>query len=187
MKPKIAVIVASTRPGRIGPSVASWFMEQISGYGKAEFTLLDLAEENLPFLNEPGMPAMAKYENQSTKDWGQKISSFDGFIIVTPEYNHGYAAPLKNAIDTIYREWQKKPVAFVGYGVLGGARAIEQLVQVTAQVGMVPLPYVAINIIDAHSSVGENGGIKPESIKGSKPDRLVEELVWWAKLLSSAK
>lgn len=184
---KIAVIVGSTRSSRSGLHVAQWFQQQVKQVGGAQFDLIDLKKEDLPFLDEPGLPSMGDYQLESTKNWAKKIDGYDGYVFVTPEYNHGYAATLKNAIDTLYAEWQKKPVAFVGYGVLGGARAIEQLVPVVSQIGMVPLPYVAINIVEAYAAIDEYGKIDPTRIKGSKPERLVGELVWWANTLKSAR
>lgn len=187
MKIKIGVIIASTRPVRLGPSVAKWFLSQIDTPDNVEIEVIDLAKINLPFLNEPNQPADAKYENESTKKWSQTVDNLDGFIFVIPEYNHGYPAPLKNALDTIYKEWRKKPVAFVGYGVLGAARSIDHLIPALAQIGLVSLPYVAINIINAENSIDSSGNIKPDSIKGSKPSRLLEELIWWTKLLKTAR
>lgn len=187
MKLKIAVIIGSTRPNRAGHHVAKWFLEQVKDAENMQFDLIDLAEEKLPFLHEPEVPSTGNYQIESTKKWSEKIASYDGYVFVTPEYNHGYPATLKNAIDTIYSEWQKKPVAFVGYGVMGAVRSIEQLVQVTAQIGMVPIPYAAVNIIESYATVDEHGSIKPTAIKGSGTDKLVKELTWWAKLLKPAR
>ncbi len=184
---KIAVIVGSTREARAGKHVANWFYEQVKDSKEIEFDIVDLAEEDLPFLNEPGLPSMGNYQLESTKKWSEKIASYDGYVFVTPEYNHGYPATLKNAIDTIYSEWQKKPVAFVGYGAIGAVRSIEQLVQVTAQIGMVPIPSATVNIIESYAAIDEAGNIKPESIKGPGPQKLVKELTWWAKLLKPAR
>lgn len=184
---RIAIITASTRPVRAGKHVTDWFYEQVKGTDNIEFEIIDLAEVNLPFLNEPEMPATGKYEGVQTKVWSQKVASFDGYILVTPEYNHGYPAPLKNAIDTVYNEWKKKPVAFVGYGVMGGARSIEQLVQVTAQIGMVPLPFVSVNILEPYKNIDDSGQINPDAIKGSSPERQIAEISWWANLLRSAR
>jgi len=123
---KIAIIVGSTRPGRVGRGVADWVVEQTKSR-EASYELIDLAEVNLPFLDEAVPPSMGQYQNEHTKRWAEKIAPFDGFIFVTPEYNHSTSAALKNAIDFIYAEWNNKAAAFVGYGSLGGARAIEHL------------------------------------------------------------
>ncbi len=187
MKPKIGVIIASNRDARIGHAVATWFMGIAKKYTELEFQLIDLQEENLPFLNEPKLPAEGNYQQKSTIAWSNKISRLDGFVFVTPEYNHGYPASLKNAVDTLYREWQKKPVAFVGYGVLGAARSIEQMIAVVSQIGMVPLGSRAINIINSSEFIDDKGKINQDIIKGSKPEYLFSELAWWAKLLKSVR
>jgi NAD(P)H-dependent FMN reductase len=104
------------------------------------FTLCDLRMEQLPFLDDPTPPIMGQYSQGKVQDWADKISRYDGFLIVTPEYNHGYPAVLKNALDLIYKEWNGKPVAFVSYGaVSGGIRAVEQLRQVVIELRMIPL------------------------------------------------
>lgn len=187
MSLKIAIITGSTRDARAGKHVTDWFHGQIKDTENVQFDVVDLAEENLPFLNEPGLPSMGNYQLESTKKWSEKISSYDGYVFVTPEYNHGYPATLKNAIDTLYAEWQKKPVAFVGYGVMGAVRSIEQLVPVVAQIGMVPIPNATVNVIESYATVDEHGSIKTEAIKGSGAEKLVTELTWWAKVLQTAR
>ena len=185
---KIGVIVSTTRPNRVGRTIAEWFMEQVKDVKEAKFELIDLQEENLPFLDEPMSPSMGNYQNEHTKNWGKKIAGYDGYVWVTAEYNHGYPAPLKNAIDTVYAEWAKKPVAFVGYGGLGGVRSIEQLAQVAVQLNMVPLASTGdvVTIVEVWSSIDEVGALKPEYIKGS-PEKLTQSLLWWAKVLKPAR
>lgn len=187
MSLKIAVITSTTRPTRVGPGVANWFMDQVADFPDAQFDLIDIAEQDLPFLKDPESPMTGNYQEESTKQWSQKIAGYDGFVFVVAEYNHGYPAPLKNAIDTLYAEWGKKPVAFVGYGVLGGARAIEQLVQVTAQLNMVPLPSKAVNVIETWAAFDENSKINAANQKGANPKDLAETLVWWARTLKAAR
>lgn len=179
MSVKIGIVIASTRPTRVGKKVTDWFHSQIKDAADVEFEIIDLLEENLPFLSEPESPASGKYEQESTKKWSAKISVLDGFIFITPEYNHGYPAPLKNAIDTLFHEWNKKPAAFVGYGGLGGGRAIEQLIPVVARVGMVPLATTTFNVLNVWSAFDDAGNIKEENTMGNK-EKLVESLVWWA-------
>lgn len=183
---KIQVIIGSVRQGRVGEKVAEWFMKQLPLKTGYEFELIDLADWDLPLKMEFALPAMGQYGQTITKKWAAKITEADGYIIITPEYNHGYPAGLKNAIDQIYAEWQKKPVVFVGYGVLGAARAIEQLVTVTAQIGMVPLPMASINIIDSRTAFDDKYNIKPDHIKGSV-DRLLTQLNWWTAVLKKAR
>lgn len=186
MSLKIAVITSTTRPSRMGPVFANWFMDQVEDVKGAEFDLIDLAEENLPFMEEEQSPASGIYEKERTKAWSEKIASYDGYVLVVAEYNNGYPAPLKNALDTLYHEWAKKPVAFVGYGTYGATRSIEHLVNVTAKLNMVPLPAHIVGIVEPWSAINEDGTLKPEHVKG-KLDGLINNLTWWARLLASAR
>ena len=124
---KIGIILGSTRPGRNGEAVAKWVVELASQRTDAEVELVDLLDYKLPHLDEPVPPSMAQYSQQHTLEWAAKIASFDGFVIVTPEYNHATSGVLKNAIDFLFAEWNNKAVGFVGYGSVGGARAVESL------------------------------------------------------------
>lgn len=151
---RIAIIVGSTRPGRNGDvdgiprkggDVGRWVHDLAAKRGDADFALVDLAEIDLPMFDEPFTPLMGRYTRPHTMAWSQLIDSYDGYVFVTPEYNHGPSAALKNAIDYLYAEWADKAAGFVGYGVHGGARAVEQLrstmgelrvADVSAQVGL---------------------------------------------------
>lgn len=130
----VAIIVGSTRPGRKAEVVARWIFELARKRSDARFEIVDLAEFNLPHLDEPMPPSLGKYTQPHTKAWAAKIDRFDAFVLVTPEYNHGPAGVLKNAIDFLYREWNNKAAAFVGYGGSGASRAIEQLRLVMSEV-----------------------------------------------------
>jgi len=124
---KIAIILGSTRPGRIGESVAKWVLEVASKRSDAEFELVDIADYNLPLLDEPAPPSLGHYTKDHTKRWAAKIDSFDAFVFVTPEYNHGIPGALKNALDFVFKEWNNKSAGFVSYGSAYGARAVESL------------------------------------------------------------
>src|SRR5580698_9108567 len=124
---KIAIILGSTRPGRIGEGVAKWVCETAQKRSDAKFELVDVKDFNLPLLDEPVPPSMGQYSKPHTHAWAAKIGSFDAFVFVTPEYNHGTSGALKNAIDYLYREWNNKAAGFVSYGGAGGVRAVEQL------------------------------------------------------------
>src|SRR5258705_293374 len=124
---KIAIILGSIRPGRNGEAVAKWVYEIAQKRTDAEFELVDIKDFNLPLLDEPVPPIMGQYSKPHTKAWAAKISSFDGYVFVTPEYNHGVPGALKNAIDFLFREWNDKAAGFVSYGGAGGAHAVEQL------------------------------------------------------------
>lgn len=186
MSVKIGVIVASTRPARAGRHIADWFMDQVSGSDGVIFDLIDLKEEDLPFLPEPKSAASGEYEKDSTKKWSEKINQYDGYVFVTAEYNNGPPAPLKNALDTLYHEWDRKPVAFVGYGGYGATRAVEQLVDSTAKIGMVPLSKTFVGVIKVWEALDSNNKVKPEFVMGN-PEKMVENLKWWAETLKAAR
>ena len=131
---KIGIIIGSTRPGRVGESVAKWVHQHATQRKDAEFELVDIVEFDLPLLDEPVPPSMGKYSKDHTKRWAAKIQTFDAFIFVTPEYNHATSGALKNAIDFLYREWNNKAAGFVGYGSAGGVRAVENLRLIMAEV-----------------------------------------------------
>ena len=130
---KVAIILGSTRPNRNGEGVAKWVYELSKSRDDAEFELIDLKDFDLPLLDEPMPPSMGQYTKPHTKKWAETISSFDGYVFVTPEYNHSTSGALKNAIDFLYKEWNNKSAGFVGYGGLGGARAIEHLRLIMAE------------------------------------------------------
>jgi NAD(P)H-dependent FMN reductase len=131
---KIGIITGSTRPNRRSPDVAKWVLEAARARNDAEYELVDIHEFELPLLDEPMPPSMGQYQKPHTKRWAAKIASLDAFVFVTPEYNHGIPAALKNAIDFLFAEWHHKAAGFVSYGGVGGARAVEQLRLVLAEV-----------------------------------------------------
>jgi NAD(P)H-dependent FMN reductase len=146
--PRIGIILGSTRPNRNGGQVARWVYEVAARRGGAEFELIDLRDYPLPHLDEPLPPSLGQYENEYTKRWADKIASFDGFIIVTPEYNHGIPGVLKNALDHLYAEWNNKAVGFVSYGGVGGVRAVEHLRLVVGELQMADVrQQVALSLI----------------------------------------
>lgn len=124
---RIGIIIGSTRPGRVGDQVAKWVLEHASTRTDAEFELVDLADFALPHLDEAVPASQGRYANAHTKAWAQKVDSFDGYIFVTPEYNHSTSGALKNAIDFVYGEWNNKAAGLVSYGGAGGTRAAEHL------------------------------------------------------------
>jgi NAD(P)H-dependent FMN reductase len=132
---KIAIILGSTRPNRNGEQVADWVAKQASSRN-ASYDLVDLRDHPLPILDEPVPPSMGQYQNDHTKAWAEVVDQYDGFVFVTPEYNHSTSAALKNAIDYLYVEWNNKACGFVGYGSLGGARAIEHLRAIASELQM---------------------------------------------------
>jgi NAD(P)H-dependent FMN reductase len=124
---RIGIIIGSTRPGRVGDQVAKWVLDQAAQRDDAQYELVDLADFSLPHLDEAMPASRGEYANEHTRAWADKIASFDGYVFVTPEYNHSTSGALKNAIDFIYGEWNNKAAALVSYGVHGGLRAAEHL------------------------------------------------------------
>src|SRR5579884_661034 len=138
---KIKVIIGSTREGRFADKPACWIFNELKKREGVEVELLDLRDFDLPFFNESKTPSSITepYQNEVVKRWTAKIAEADGFVMVTPEYNHSFSAVLKNAIDWVYKEWNKKAVAFVSYGSVMGGRSIEQLRLVAVEVQMAPV------------------------------------------------
>ena len=130
---KIAIVLGSTRPNRVGATVAEWVNGLAGQRTDAEFELIDVAKLDLPLLDEELPPAIGQYARQHTRAWADKVASFDAFVFVTPEYNHSVPAGLKNALDFVYAEWANKAAGFVSYGAAGGIRAVEHLRLILAE------------------------------------------------------
>jgi NAD(P)H-dependent FMN reductase len=184
---KLQVIIGSTRPGRIGDTVGKWFNEVAKQHSEFEVELIDLAEVNLPFLDEPSHPVMQDYTKDHTKAWSKRIAAADAYVFVTSEYNHGYPAPLKNAIDYLNLEWRNKPVGFVAYGgVAAGSRSVEQLRQVVAELHMVSVRD-AVLIPYVNTAFNEDGSLKDAEAQGKVATALLDDLAWWGKALKTAR
>ncbi|WP_410625592.1 NADPH-dependent FMN reductase [Amycolatopsis sp. cmx-8-4] len=181
---KLEIIVASTRPGRIGPTVGAWVEQEARMYGGfAEVAMVDLAEVNLPFMNEPHHPRLGRYTHQHTRDWSAKVSGADAFVFVMPEYNYGYNAELKNAIDYLHTEWQYKPVGLVSYGgVSAGTRAAQMIKQVVTTLKMTPLAE-AVSLPFVHQFINEEEGFVPNDVITSSAKAMFEELTRVAEAL----
>jgi NAD(P)H-dependent FMN reductase len=158
----LKIILGSTRPGRKGEPVANWFYELAQKHAEFNTELLDLAKINLPFLDEPEHPRFKKYQHQHTKDWSALIESADVIVLVTPEYNYGYPAPVKNALDFVYQEWNYKPIGFVSYGgIAAGTRSTQMLKQVVNALKMVSLadnvniPFIAKKVNDQNKFMND--------------------------------
>ena len=177
---KLAVIIASTRPGRMGPGVAKWFEEVAQEYGKFDVDMIDLAEVDLPMFDEPQPPMFDKYEQAHTKEWAARIAKANAFVIVTPEYNFFAPPALVNAADFLHKEWKYKPVAFVGYGGVGAARAIESEKQLFSSLHMVPL-HDAVNFTGTYAAAQ----FAPTDAHKEKAFIMLNELHKWATATES--
>jgi NAD(P)H-dependent FMN reductase len=175
--PNLAIIVGSTRPGRAGAPIAQWFAARAKDHGGFDVTVVDLAELALPLLDEPNHPRLGQYTKQHTKDWSAIVDAADAFVIVTPEYNYGYPASVKNAIDYLHREWQHKPVGFVSYGgVAAGTRAVQQLKQVVTTLRMLPVTD-SVNIPFYNQFLDSDGVFQPNEVLEQAADAMLDELV----------
>ncbi len=183
----IKIILGSTRQNRFGDKPAAWIYEKARQKEGLEVELLDLRDYPLPFFDEPASPASLKgnYSNEIAMVWAKKIEESDGYIIVTPEYNHGYPAVLKNALDYPYSEWNKKPVGFVSWGGVAGARSVEQLRQVAIELQMVPIRN-AVHIPSFWTMLDESGKLKADSLEESA-NNFLAQLIWWARALKTAR
>lgn len=179
----IQVILGSTRQSRFGDKVAAWFMRQAAAHTALTTELVDLADWPLPFFDSPVPPAMQESRDPRILAWADQVSEADGYVIVTPEYNHGYPAVLKNALDHVVRPWRHKPVGFVGYGGAGGGiRAVEQLRQVVVELQMMPLrPQVAIQ--DVYRAFDSDGALKDPARPDHQAAAVLDELARWSPLL----
>ena len=179
----LKIITASTRPGRKGPALANWIFDLAKKHTEFTVELLDLAEINLPFLDEPNHPSMQKYTKDHTKKWSATIAAADAFIFVTPEYNFGYPASLKNALDFLYNEWTYKPVAFVSYGgIAGGTRSMQALKQVVTAMKMVPI-VEAVNIPFFTKYIDEQNKFNADEGINKAAEGMFKELLKWTETL----
>ncbi|MCP3785569.1 NAD(P)H-dependent oxidoreductase [Micromonospora sp. A3M-1-15] len=180
----LQIIIASTRPGRLGLPVAEWINTvavEHGGFDQVE--LVDLAEWNLPFMDEPNHPRLRRYEHQHTRDWSATIDRADAFLIVMPEYNFGYTAPLKNAIDYLAHEWAYKPVGLVSYGgVSAGTRAAQMIKQVLTTLKMTPIPE-AVHIPFVAQFI-DDGALRPNETMDASAKAMLDELVHWTAALA---
>jgi len=182
---KIAIILGSTRPGRNGKQVADWVLEQASQRTDAEFELVDLADFPLPHLDEPTPPAMGQYQNAHTREWSEKIAEFDGYVFVTPEYNHSTSGVLKNAIDYLHTEWNNKAAAFVGYGGVGGARAIEHLRLVLAELQVATVRQtLTLSLMTEFENFST---FAPGDHQAAFLETLLDQLIAWSTALESVR
>ncbi len=186
--PKIAIIIGSTRPTRFADKPAAWLRGIVSQRTDADYEFVDLRDYPMPFFDEVASNAWAPTQNEVAQRWQQKLREFDGYIFLTPEYNHAPSAVLKNALDQAYVEWVRKPAAFVGYGSVGAARAIEQLRLIAVELQMAPTR-TAVHIQGADFFGAWQQGAALEDMAHLQPgvQAMLDELTWWANALSAAR
>jgi NAD(P)H-dependent FMN reductase len=182
---KIAVITGSTRPGRNNEAVARWVYELARTRRDAEFELVDIKDYDLPLLDEPAPASLGQYSQAHTKAWAAKIEPFDAFVFVTPEYNHGTSAALKNAIDYLYREWNNKAAGFVSYGAVGGARAVEHLRGILANV-MVATVHAQV-MLSLFTDFENFTTFRPDRRHEQEAHLMLDQLIAWGGALRSLR
>lgn len=186
-KPHLQIIIGSTRPGRAGAAVGGWFHDIAVKHDAFTVELLDLAAIDLPLLDEPNHPRHGRYVHEHTKSWSATISAGDAFVFVVPEYNRGYNAATKNALDYLCNEWRRKPVGFVGYGAAaGGARAIQGLIPVVAVLGMVVVSR-SVSIPLINRLITADGEFTPNRRTDESAGEMLAELSSWASDLDAAR
>ena len=187
-KPRIGIIVGSTRPGRFADHPAKWIHELAGKREEFDVELLDLRDWPMPFFDEAMSPAWGPSKNEVAQRWQKKIDSLAGFIVIAAEYNRGPTAVLKNALDYGYKEWNRKPIAFVGYGGVGGARSVEQLRLHAIELQMAPIRAAVHIQFPVYLAVlkGEKGlNDFPEVVDGAKT--MLDQFAWWLKALKHAR
>jgi NAD(P)H-dependent FMN reductase len=182
---RVAIILGSTRPGRNGEVVSRWIYEIAKKRNDADFELVDIKDFNLPLLDEPIPPSMGRYSKEHTKIWSAKINSFDAYVFVTAEYNHGIPGALKNAIDFLFREWNNKVAGFVSYGGSGGIRAVEQLRLVMAELYVATVrSQVQLSLFTDFENFTK---FKPAPFQEKSANTMLDEVIAWGDALKALR
>jgi NAD(P)H-dependent FMN reductase len=184
--PRLLIVIASTRPGRVGPAVARWFEDLARRDGRFEIDVADLAEQALPLLDEPEHPRLGRYRHEHTRRWSARVAAADAFVFVMPEYNYGYTAPLKNALDYLSQEWRHKPVGLVSYGGIAGGTRAQQLLKPVL---------LALRLTVAGESFGipfvqrhvEDGAFHPDEAASRSASALLDELALLTPVLAGLR
>ena len=190
-KPRIGVIIGTTRKARFADKPAQWFMEKVADHAELDFELVDLRDFDLPMFDEVASNAWLPSEDPHAVRWQEKVKSFDGYVFVTAEYNHSISGSLKNALDQDYTGWARKPMAAVAYGGVGGARALEHLRTISVELQMVPLRN-AVHLGGGEffkvSPLGQNGEMSTvEEVLAPSLNAMLDELAWWANATMAAR
>jgi NAD(P)H-dependent FMN reductase len=185
-RPKLGVIIASTRDGRQGRPIADWFFQRASEHGKFETELIDLKEVNLPLFDEPRHPRLRQYEHAHTKAWSARVETADAFAVVTPEYNYGMPPSLLNAFEYLYVEWNYKPIGFVSYGgISGGTRSVQMTKLTITALKMMPIPEAVT--IPFFTKQIENGLFTPADAQQTSAGVMLDELFRWTVALKTMR
>ncbi len=187
----IKIIAGSTRQGRFSDKAAAWIYDELKKEQEVNAEILDLRDFDMPFFNEAVSPSFKQeaYKNEAVTRFTEKIAQGDAFVIITPEYNHSISAVLKNALDWVYQEWNNKPVAFVSYGSVGGARAVEHLRLIAIELQMVPIRN-AVHIPGEQYFQALFGKMDVKDLFAQQKDKvqaMISQLLWWAKVLKNAR
>jgi len=187
----LKVIVGSTREGRFSEKTLPWLTKTLDGAEQFSYEVLDLRDYELPFFNEATSPAYVTdgaYPNAAVRSFAAKVAEADAFLIIAPEYNHGYSAVLKNALDSVYVEWNKKAIGFISYGSVGGGRVVEQLREVAVELQMAPIRN-AVHIQAPWNLLDESGNLKAGALSDYDKSlaSVLEQLLWWGEALKAAR
>lgn len=183
-KPRLHIIVSSTRPGRVGPKIAAWFQQFAAEHGGFDAHLVDLADFELPVYDEPNHPRMQDYQHEHTRRWAASVAAADAFVFVTPEYNFTAPPALFNALQYVYNEWNYKPASFVSYAYAsGGLRAVQEVKTLLTSLKIVPLvEQVMVPMFPQH--LGEDGEFIANEQHTASAQASLDELLRWTKALA---
>lgn len=182
---KVAIIIGSTRPGRKAEAVARWVHDIAKKRSDAVYEIVDIKDYNLPLLDEPVPPSMGQYSQPHTKAWSAKIAAYDAYVFVTPEYNHATSGALKNAIDYLYKEWNNKAAGFVGYGSVGGTRAVENLRLIAGELQIADVrAQVALSLFTDFENFTT---FKPAALHETSVSTMLNQLVAWGGALKTLR
>ncbi|MGJ7506397.1 NADPH-dependent FMN reductase [Variovorax sp. GT1P44] len=186
--PRIGIVIGSTREGRFGDKPAQWIHELARQRTDLKVELIDLRDHPLPFFDEAMSLVYAPAKNEAALRWADKLATLDGLIVVTPEYNHGPSAVLKNALDYAYKEFNRKPIGFVGYGGVGAARAVEQLRLVATELQMAPVRHaVHVGLVEFLGIWQQGKRFEDFPHLAQAATGLLDDIAWWAKALKTAR
>jgi len=187
-KPRIGIIVGTTREGRFADTPLNWLVEIARKRGDAEFEVVDLRDYPMPFFEEKGSPFYVPPANDVARKWAEKIDSLDGYVFITAEYNHSVSGVLKNALDYVYREFNRKPATFLSYGGSGGTRAVEHLRHILAELQVASLKWnVALGMTEMLGIMREGKTMADYPYLVETAEKMLDDLVWWTDALLDAR